>query len=293
MRKMSDNQEAVTDVVAKEIPEEGNKTQLVDGEISVDAEYLKTTKIHFAVSSLNGMITENTFLSFVKFSNAARQLGLEWSIETNSVTDPSYNKNVVVAKFLSDKQNTHLMFVDSDITFEPWMVLRLLDRKVDFVSGLVPLKTLPIRWAVNTFEEAEQNGELHEASNITSSFMLTARNVFEKLNAHPNVQKFKQGIEAEKNYVENLRTYFRDAVRQEVLQNDDWTFCENYRLLGGKIWVDKSIMLSQRGNLSFGAQTQDAILQVMGPLYVDLMKSQESATAESTVEEVASSENKV
>jgi len=41
----------------------------------------------------------------------------------------------------------------------------------------------------------------------------------------------------------HLKTYFDTAVRQNRYYSEDWTFCENYRDLGGKIWVDKRVLL--------------------------------------------------
>mgnify|MGYP003346602455 CR=1 FL=1 len=52
------------------------------GQIQVNVDYLKTTRVHICMPCYGGQLTESTFMSFIKWSNTARQLGLDWTIET-------------------------------------------------------------------------------------------------------------------------------------------------------------------------------------------------------------------
>jgi hypothetical protein len=204
-------------------------------------------------------------MSYIKWANTARQLGLNWTVETmTNESLISRARNTLVAKFLQNTQSTHLMFVDADIGWEPWHLLVLLDRDVDVIGGLYPMKSLPIKWVVNGFDGAEEgeNG-LQEVSKTGTGFMLVKRHVFDKLNSHPAVKPFANDIGLPKELDQHLRTYYDTAVRENRYYSEDWTFCENWRDIGGKVWVDKRVLLKHTGTYVFDFQQQE-------PLYLAL-----------------------
>jgi hypothetical protein len=230
-------------------------------QIQVNIDFLKTTRVHICMPCYGGMLTESTFMSYIKWSNAARQLGLDWTMETmTNESLISRARNTLTAKFLHNKESTHLMFIDADIGWEPWHLLVMLDRNVDVIGGLYPMKSLPVKWCVNGFEGAEEgiNG-LQEVSKTGTGFMLIKRDVFEKLNAHPATKPFLNdiGLPAELNPY--MKTYFDTAVRENRYYSEDWTFCENWRDLGGKVWVDKRVLLRHTGTYTFDFQAQDQL----------------------------------
>ena len=51
-------------------------------QIQVNVDYLKTTRVHICMPCYGGQLTESTFMSYIKWANAARQLGLDWTVET-------------------------------------------------------------------------------------------------------------------------------------------------------------------------------------------------------------------
>ena len=101
------------------------------GQVQVNVDYLKTTKVHIAMPCYGGMLTESTFMSFIKWANTARQLGIDWTLET-MVNESliSRARNTLTAKFLDMPDATHLFFVDADIGWEPWHLLVLLMLKL-------------------------------------------------------------------------------------------------------------------------------------------------------------------
>jgi hypothetical protein len=238
---------------------------MAEQQITVNVDYLKTTRVHICMPCYAGMLTESTFMSFIKWSNTARQLGLEWTMETmTNESLISRARNTLVAKFLNTPQSTHLFFVDADIGWEPWHLLVLLDRQVDVIGGLYPMKTLPVKWVVNGFEGAEEgeNG-LQEVSKTGTGFMLVKRDVFEKLNQHPAVKPFNNDIGLPKELDQHLKTYYDTAVRENRYYSEDWTFCENWRDMGGKIWVDKRVLLKHTGTYTFDFAAQEPLYQAL------------------------------
>jgi hypothetical protein len=244
-------------------PTQAQPAQPGQNQIQVNIDFLRTTRVHICMPCYGGMLTESTFMSYIKWSNTCRQLGLDWTMETmTNESLISRARNTLTAKFLHNKESTHLMFVDADIGWEPWHLLVMLNRDVDVIGGLYPMKSLPVKWCVNGFDGAEEGpDQLQEVSKTGTGFMLIKRHVFEKLDAHPAVKPFINdiGLPAELNPY--MKTYFDTAVRENRYYSEDWTFCENWRDLGGKVWVDKRILLKHTGTYVFDFQTQDKLYQ--------------------------------
>ena len=263
-----------------ETPNTGATTPAGQQQIQVNIDYLKTTRVHICMPCYGGMLTESTFMSYIKWANVCRQLGIDWTMETmTNESLISRARNTLTAKFLHNKESTHLMFVDADIGWEPWHLLVMLNRDVDVIGGLYPMKSLPVKWCVNGFEGAEEGPDgLQEVSKTGTGFMLIKRGVFEKLNAHPATKPFMNdiGLPAELNPY--MKTYFDTAVRENRYYSEDWTFCENWRDLGGKVWVDKRVLLKHTGTYVFDFQAQDQLYKDLHSLVLSNQSAEQAAT---------------
>jgi hypothetical protein len=256
------------------------------GQVQVNVDFLRTTKVHIAMPCYGGMLTESTFMSFIKWANTARQLNIDWTLET-MVNESliSRARNTLTAKFLEQEGSTHLFFVDADIGWEPWHLLVLLNRDVDVIGGLYPMKTMPIKWVVNGFEGAEEGPDgFQEVSKAGTGFLLMKRGVFDKMNSHPAVKPYKNDIGLDPKYDKHLKTYFDTAVRQGRYYSEDWTFCENWRDIGGKVYVDKRVLLRHSGSYVFCMENQQHLMDSIGPMYVaeQQKKAQEQQTVSAT-----------
>jgi hypothetical protein len=58
-----------------------------------------------------------------------------------------------------------------------------------------------------------------------------------------------------------MKTYFDTAVRENRYYSEDWTFCENWRDIGGQVWIDKRVLLKHVGTYVFDGATQDKLYQ--------------------------------
>jgi hypothetical protein len=261
-------------------------------QIQVNIDYLKTTRVHICMPCYGGQLTESTFMSYIKWSNTARQLGIDWTMETlTNESLISRARNTLTAKFLHNKDSTHLLFIDADIGFEPWHILVLLNRQVDVIGGLYPMKSLPIKWCVNGIEGGEEGTDgLQEVSKTGTGFLLIKRDVFEKLNAHPATKPFINdiGLSAELNPY--MKTYFDTAVRENRYYSEDWTFCENWRDLGGKVWVDKRVLLRHTGTYTFAHEAQETLIDAFTP---NVLAKQSALAAQVATATPAVAETKV
>ena len=230
--------------------------------IQVNVDYLRTTRVHICMPCYGGQLTESTFMSYIKWSNVCRQLGIDWTVETmTNESLISRARNTLTAKFLNNKESTHLMFVDADIGWEPWHLLAMLNHNVDVVGGLYPMKSLPIKWCVNGLPgvDADETTGLQEVSKTGTGFLLIKRHVFEKLDAHPAVKPFLNDIGLPVELNPYMKTYFDTAVRENRYYSEDWTFCENWRDIGGQVFIDKRVLLRHTGTYTYDFAAQEQV----------------------------------
>ena len=196
------------------------------GQVQVNVDFLKTTRVHICMPCYGGMLTESTFMSYIKWSNTCRQLGIDWTMETmTNESLISRARNTLTAKFLNNPDSTHLLFIDADIGFEPWHILVLLNRQVDVIGGLYPMKTLPVKWVVNGFDGAEEGEDgLQEVSKTGTGFMLIKRDVFEKLHA----QTAYQGLTEFRWRAEEWPVTMNKGAAESYLEKNDSYWLDNY-----------------------------------------------------------------
>jgi len=104
---------------------------------------------------------------------------------------------------------------------------------------------------------------LQEVSKTGTGFMLIKRHVFEKLDAHPATKPFANDIGLPVALNPYMKTYFDTAVRENRYYSEDWTFCENWRDLGGKVWVDKRVLLRHTGTYVFDFAQQEPLYKAL------------------------------
>lgn len=164
-------------------------------------------------------------------------------------------RNILTAGFLKT-DCTHLVFVDSDIVFEPDDLEMLTSHSEELVAGLYAIKEDgPLRWCVNTFDtprRAQPSG-LVEVQKAGTGFMCIARSVIEKL-IREDGPAFEYKNEAPPFSKEHH--LWRLEVHGGRLLTEDWLFCKRWRDCGGKVFVDTRINLGHVGPVVFPLKSQ-------------------------------------
>lgn len=209
--------------------------------------------IHFAIPCYAGQMSEATFTSFIRFTLRARELGIDWSLDT--IVNESLitrGRNNLAAKFLYNKKATHLMFIDSDIRFDIDAIEKLIDADKDITGGLYPVKGYPIRYVVNGVEEPELDGDLEEVRHVGTGFMMIKRNVIEKMIQASPESKFADSIGVGKQYEPYMYALFETSIDENGhYMSEDWYFCDKWRKMGGKLFAHKGISLTHTGYHEF------------------------------------------
>src|SRR6266851_2084354 len=106
---------------------------------------LKGKSLYVLSPMYGGNLTLNYHNSFVQLMLACRDLGIEFGW-TNTWNESliSRARNRMVDSFLKTSTNTHAIFIDADIGFDPRDVIAMLEMDKDILG--VPCSKKSIRW---------------------------------------------------------------------------------------------------------------------------------------------------
>ena len=226
-------------------------------------EYLRKCHVQFALPMYGGLCYESLFTSMIKFSMYAQRIGMPFSLDTminESLVQRA--RNHLTAKFLENSAATHLMFIDSDIGFEPEHIFKLLLHDKELIGGLYPKKSIPTDFVVNVSPEAVgENGQIKAIngllplSRLGTGFMLIKRIVFEKhIAAYGKSTKFTNNIGLDAKYNPFCYTFFDCCISQDENHeylSEDWFFCVKSRVIGIEVFADPTIRLNHSGTFVF------------------------------------------
>lgn len=230
--------------------------------------------IYIATPCFGGLVTTGYMMSTLKLMQYTERLG--FSVSINLLGRDSLitrARNTLVSQFLAAKEATHFMFIDSDLSFEPELVHRMLKFDQDIVGGMYPAKAL--RWNppaqirgrepldaaalqyVGKFcasPELERRGPFITAVYCATGFMLMKRSAIERMvEAYPECAYSSDHVYAPNKSNEQSYALFEcaiDPVTKEYL-SEDFGFCRRWRALGGKIWLDAEGALTHTGPYDF------------------------------------------
>lgn len=220
-------------------------------------DYLRKCHPQIALPCYGGQLFESVMISLLKFVIYCGKLGMNFSVDT-MVNESliTRGRNNLAAKFMDNAQATHIMWIDSDIGFDPENIFQLLLHDKDIVGGLYPKKTLPIDYVVNVSPEAvDEKGQIKtedgliQVSRLGTGFMLIKREVFDKMFlAYPQT-KYVGNIGLDKKYDKYMFALFDCVISPDTLEynSEDWTFCDRWRAIGGKAYIDPNIRLDHSG----------------------------------------------
>lgn len=193
-------------------------------------------------------------------------------------------RNNMTAKFMHNPDTTHLLFIDSDITWHPMDVVKLLAAEKDVVGGIYPKKRYcwermtsenikDFKSRKNLFYNKDKSEEdlirenlvnynlnydrtcmkiennLLEIYTLATGFMMITRDCIAKMmKAYPE-KKYIDDV----GYLNGSENDFAYALFDcEIVDthyfSEDWLFCHKWRLIGGKIYVDVTIELMHTGS---------------------------------------------
>ena len=216
-------------------------------------------KVFIPLICYNHTCNTEWMMSILKLLNSAKETGLNMSfypIFFESLV--SRARNAAVAHFLEDEENTHLLFIDSDIIFEPEDVYRLIQAEKDVIAGMYPKKYIvwdrlkkdpnaervdfPIGGEIKVTED-----DFIESSYLPTGFLMIKREAILKLIVeHPEL-KYKNDIDGYMGGEDNFYNLFNAGIRNGIYESEDWGFCSLWKESGGQVLIHPDINLKHVG----------------------------------------------
>ncbi len=261
-------------------------------EISISIEELRKRKLFLAVPMYGGNCAGMFAKSVADLSSMCTSNGIElrsYFLFNESLITRA--RNYCVDEFMRS-DCTHMMFIDSDIGFDPRDVLAMLalqsdESEYDVLAGPYPKKCISwekIKLAVDkgmadedpnvlekyvgdfVFNPKGGGGNIRidqpvEVMEVGTGFMMTRRSAFEKFEkAFPQYSYKPDHVRTEAfDGSREIMQYFQaeiDPVSKRYLSEDYW-MCNKMQQIGLKIWYCPWMKLQHVGSYIFGGSLVD------------------------------------
>lgn len=129
----------------------------------------------------NGQCSTNYTLSLVHTIELMRKLNIRLYIEYTMNEKTSIRaKNNLIAKAMSNKDMTHMIFIDSQVSWNPWDIIKLVVSEKDVIGGACPIGKY--EWSVLTGNTDDRNmikdymkkRDNSHINNVSDELMLTS-----------------------------------------------------------------------------------------------------------------------
>lgn len=220
---------------------------------------MKPIKVFIPLICYNHTCNTEWMMSILKLLNACKEAGLNCSfypIFFESLV--SRARNAAVAHFLEDENNTHILFIDSDIIFEPDDVFKLLQSNKEVVAGIYPKKYIVWERLKNQ-PEAERvdfpvGGQIKmtednflELDYLPTGFLLINRTAIQKIiDKHPEL-KYQNDIDGYMSAGDNFYDLFKVGIRNGIYESEDWGFCSLWKEVDGQVLIHPEINVKHVG----------------------------------------------
>ena len=173
----------------------------------------------------------NTMLSVIKLVQQLAKSGIKVGINTMKSPLIHQARNYLTSVFLTTEY-THLLFIDSDVEFEPEAVLRMLVAKKSIICTPYRIKAEAITKQLYTVEFKDPKaimilaGGLVEIEAGPTGLMLIDRQVFEKIiKNRPDLKLKNRAIYAPGESHEHYYNFFSFDFKDGYSIGEDISFC--------------------------------------------------------------------
>jgi len=142
-----------------------------------------------------------------------------------------YARNTLVKQFL-ESDNDEIIFIDSDQAWEPDDLISLINSDKDFIGAAVHLKTHDERYNVKFLNKDIDSEGYLLVDSIGTGFLKISRDAMQKMYDHGSKYLY--------NDIEYSSVFELSVINGQAF-TEDFTFCEKWKSLGGKIYIDTNL----------------------------------------------------
>jgi hypothetical protein len=208
--------------------------------------------IFIGMPNAHGIVHAETCASIFNLANDLAGRGISSLFRWTEGADVAQQRDEIAAMFL-ETDCTHLLFVDSDMSFEADLCARLLseDRPLIGVAAThrrMQVDRLREKWGQqSSFDDAialaydynvrskrlEQFGKLIKVDAVGAGVMLIARSCFERMSDALQLAEYPSQRTGRP-----IKGYFRRVEAEDgSLLWEDWSFCQRWTSMGGEVFA--------------------------------------------------------
>lgn len=213
-------------------------------------------KLLIATPIFDQSIPIQYFNSFWRSVPVMLENGINFDVMTETRNLISVSRNKCAHRALEGGYDK-LLFIDSDMVWEPDFIVKLARSKREIVGGTYPFRTMSPRlnlqsmechgesWVLQDFisKYADENGEV-EVQKLPTGFLMIDVSVFRKLMPIVESYKWKDPMKAEAD-VEKM--FFPIGIEDGYCETEDWGFCRIVKEIGYKIYWNTSVITDHMG----------------------------------------------
>ena len=212
------------------------------------------------------VVQRDTCVSLVKLFGELRKVGISSQFNIVKSSLVNYARNLATCGFLASTCD-HMLFIDSDVEFEPEAVLSMLVVQKDIVCTpyRIKLEDMKVRYAVDFPDKHNIEmlpGGIVEVEQGPAGLMVIHRRVFDKLmKVHPEM-KIKFHLRGTGKLDEKYMYNFWDTTFNSetgLWKGEDLAFCDLARSVGFKIYANTGSNVIHHGTYGWEGKFGDTI----------------------------------
>jgi hypothetical protein len=246
-----------------------------DGPTEEQLAFLQTRKLQITTPIYGGKPEIEYYHSIIKLQNFCQVWGLTVSFDfTAQESLIQRARNTLAHRFMDESDNTHMMFIDADIGFEPEAPFELLLADQGVVGATYPRKEINWEFALaahargiptefidhcateHVFGDSHnksvplKRSELVQIDYLPTGFLCISRSALETYKAsYPDEWYWQPGSKKTK----KAHEFFPVAINKETrnLESEDYCFTRRINALGVKTYLAPWIDLIHVGRYAF------------------------------------------
>lgn len=250
---------------------------------------MSLTKVVILLPS-NGQVHTHFMLSLLDLTQSLQSRGIPFSTKNFEFSDLIHSRNYLISYFLSQKEFTHALMLDTDLVFRPSQFFRLFDFDADFTAAVYPDRRVTHQVMKAALEDAtpddltsnvsvqrllarhmsyvattdigkgqtlkykRRNG-FHTVASVGAGFLLLKRAVAERMVDEGHAHKLpRQGQLRKYSDAPDFADFFSHQLTPDMdaYYGEDQSFCRRWILgCGGDVWADANSSVHHIGSFTY------------------------------------------
>ena len=225
-------------------------------------------KVLIATPTTRRSVHSDYAQSLVALSVSMMKAGIHTMVAMQDGAPVTFQRDILAYRFLEESDATHMLFVDSDMSFPADICEKLLSFQKDFIGALYPHREFSFRRMKQALERGQSfddakaagysvYGPVGAAEKVSGLYLIGAvgtglalihRRCFERIIQHSPPERYTNTYYKSK----TLYRFFGEFTSPEgELQTEDVSFCRRYTNAGGQIWAYPSAVIGHVGAFTY------------------------------------------